>query len=121
MVQRQRANGSLYRASCPKGMGKQWLHRTYRNRIGVFAEHPFDGERFGFVIEWRRTPMGVNIANHGWGDTCLMQRQAHRTCGWFAMGMRGSHVMSVIRQTIAKNFPQNGCPAGTGMLQLLQH
>src|SRR5712691_5022431 len=107
VVQSQTTDSRLNGAGGAKGVPMHGLGRTDGNSVRLFPKDLFDSERFRFIIERRRTAMGVNIANLLRRYLGFLQSEPHRPCGWLALRMRGSHVVGVIGQAIAEDFTAN--------------
>src|SRR5215471_21389290 len=111
MVQSQATDSRLNGASSAKGMTMHGFGRTDGNSVSLFSKDLFDSERFRFIIERRRTAMGVNISNLLRRYLCFLQSELHRSCGWLALWMRSSHMVGIIGEAIAKDFTENRRPA----------
>src|SRR6266446_1300405 len=105
-------NGS----SGAKGMGMQGFGRTDWDGIGMRTQDVFDGARFGFIIEWCRAAVGIDIANLLRRHLRFLQGETHRLCRWCTLRMWCRHVVGIIGESIAADFTKNRCPTTHGVL-----
>src|SRR5437867_4320615 len=111
VVQSQTTDSRLNGAGGTKGVPMHGLGRTDGNSVRLFPKDSFDSERFRFIIERRRTAMGVNIPNLLRRYLGFQQSELHRPCSWLTLRMRSSHMVSVVGEAIAEDFTANRRPA----------
>src|SRR5713101_2159030 len=116
MLESQATDRHLNGSGGAKGMGMQGFGRTHWDGIGMLAKDLFDGARFGFIIEWRGTPVRIDIANLLRCYLRFLQGEPHRPCCWCTLRMRGSHMVGIIGESIAEDFTKNRGPATHSVL-----
>src|SRR5262245_8761950 len=116
MLEDQATERHLNGSGSAEGMGMQGFRRTHWDSIGLLTEDLFEGPCFSFIIERCRAAMGVDIPNRLRGYLCFLKRELHGASRRVALRMRGSHMVRIIGESIAEDFPKNCGAAPQGVL-----
>src|SRR5947207_4257473 len=107
MLERERANRGLDRASRSQRMRSKCLRTTYRNSSRVFAKDLLDREGLGRIIQLCRTGVRVDVIDLIGSKLRIGQRFAHGADARFAAGQGRRHVKAVVVETVAEELGIN--------------
>src|SRR5207237_10706284 len=120
-LQRERADRRLERTRCAKGVAVVPLGAAHLKPTRMIAEGVLEGERFRWIVEWRRATMGVDVCDVRWRDVTVVEGAANGPRCLRAVRTRRGHVMRVIRVSITNQLGVDVCAAGMGPRILRQH